>query len=253
MQHQQPHFLSFQPVLRPRLGCFMLALLQLCVILPPPSVAAPSDRFKSFEIRIIRPKYFTKSSKFEIGVQFGAIVNQPFIYTFQGNGNITYHINEAIAVEVLSSYGISLDRREKNILEDNFAIQTVIHRTHHILGGALLWTPFYGKFRTSSSRLVYFDFFLLGGISATGIEYKREDCANSDDLSNNTVKSRVVNYPTGSAGGGQKIFLSKKVALRWDISYMIFRADDADNLCGAASRKAPLENVLIKVGISRFF
>lgn len=231
----------------------MLALLQLCVMLPPPSMAAPSDRFKSFEIRIIRPKYFTKSSKFEVGVQFGAIVNQPFIYTFQGNGNITYHINEAIAFEVLGSYGISLGRREKDILETQFAIQTVIHRTHHIISGSLLWTPFYGKFRTSSSRLVYFDFFFLGGVSATGIEYKLDDCSNSDELVNNSIKSKVVNYPTGTLGGGQKIFLSKKSALRWDISYMLFRADDADNLCGSGSRKSTLENVLIKVGISRFF
>ena len=40
----------------------------------------PNERFKNVEIRVIRPRYFTKRKRVELGAQFTSIMNESFIY-----------------------------------------------------------------------------------------------------------------------------------------------------------------------------
>lgn len=232
-------------------------------------LAQEQDRFKDFEIRVIRPKYFTKTSEVEVGIQLGAIVNDSFLYTFQSNANLTYHFNEGLGLELAGAYGISLDRVEKGVLEDGFSIRPSLNRPQHFVGAALVWTPIYGKFQISGNRLAYFDFFVLGGGGMTGILYKRMDCAESDSQTKTSTATtsaqqaaKVKNYLTPQIGGGQKIYINKKVALRWDIVSQIYFPKSGDNICQNAAGQAGAEtsegrvtksNIIVKLGFSRFF
>ena len=40
------------------------------------------QRFENVEIRVVRPRFFNKRKRFELGTQFSAIMNETFIYTF---------------------------------------------------------------------------------------------------------------------------------------------------------------------------
>lgn len=233
---------------------------------PYKGLAGEQDRFKDFEIRVIRPKYFTKTSEIEVGIQLGAIVNDSFLYTFQSNANLTYHFNEGLGLELAGAYGISLDRVEKGVLEEGFSIRPSLNRPQHFAGGALVWTPIYGKFQISGNRLAYFDFFGLAGGGVTGILYKRLDCATGENESQTKTSAaapaqqaaKVKNYPTYQVGGGQKIYINKKVALRWDMVLQGYFTRSSDNICErtAGQGKSKLENkqnAIIKLGFSRFF
>ncbi|MCY4444647.1 MAG: outer membrane beta-barrel domain-containing protein [Proteobacteria bacterium] len=228
--------------------------------------AQKDDRFDDFEIRVIRPKYFTKSFRLETGLQGVAIFNHPFIYTYMGHLNLTFHFNEALALEASGYYGLSLDRNAKTELNSKFLIQTIIHRTQHIGMGSILWTPFYGKFQTSANKLVYFDFFLTGGGGVTGISYQYDHCSQGEQTSQPKLSKKLVHYPTANLGGGQKVFLTKNIAIRWDILYMPYRLRESDGLCvqtaqpdtnaGAsaqADKKRWKVNYVFKLGVSRFF
>ena len=60
-----------------------MAALSLEAFVAGKAFSVPQDkRFKDIEIRVIRPKYFAKRSKFELGAQATVITNQTFIYTF---------------------------------------------------------------------------------------------------------------------------------------------------------------------------
>lgn len=245
----------------------------IAVLIPSQTLAQDSSRFDDFEIRVIRPKYFTKRSKFELGLQLGAIVNDPFLYTFQAHGNLTYHFNEGLGLELSGSYGITTDRSEKRVLTDNFNIRPSLYRPQHFGGAALIWTPLYGKFQVLNTRLVYFEFFGLGGLGATGIFFNWSDCPESDRKAwakkpeNNkqpSPTSSSSNFVSFHAGGGQKIFLNKKISLRWDVLYMGYRTTNTFCKTGKNSpniinipafdrSESHKGNVVMKLGLSRFF
>lgn len=228
-----------------------------------------TKRFKDIEIRVIRPKYFTKRGKFELGTQFNVITNQTFIYTFLVSGLATYHFTESLGIEFLGAYGFSVDKDDKSVLEEK-EIYTLVLRTQYIAGGALLWTPIYGKFQTSSGRLIYFDTFLQFGAGMTGIEYLYDDCPTEEQTLNKATfveppAPQTIPYPTFYGGIGQRFFLDKSSSLRWDLRSMMFTYETFDgecrqkNLDGSVNEelKATSEskrqfNVTIQIGYSIF-
>ena len=44
--------------------------------------AKQKERFKDTEIRVIRPSYFNKAKRFELGAGMNMVMNESFIYTF---------------------------------------------------------------------------------------------------------------------------------------------------------------------------
>ena len=85
-----------------------------------------------------------------------------------------------MALEVGASYGVSVDKDDKRILDDEFDIKTQILRTSYIINGGILWTPVYGKTQLPSGRLLYFDSFLHTSVGMTGVEYDYAQCIVPD-------------------------------------------------------------------------
>ena len=60
----------------------ILLLIIGCQIYTPIVLAEGQDeRFKDVEIRVIRPKYFTKRKHFELGADFSVVTNQTLSQT----------------------------------------------------------------------------------------------------------------------------------------------------------------------------
>jgi outer membrane beta-barrel protein len=236
-----------------------LTLFAGFVFLPPSSTLAQDnqEKFEDYEIRVIRPKYFQKSGRFELGAQFNAVMNETFIYTFLATGLMTYHFNEILAIEGAASYGFSINKEDKRILFDEYRVRTQIFRTTYMLEAALQWTPIYGKWQLPSGRLVYFDTFLAGGGGLTGVEWKYSDfcstpAAGTYDLPADTLKS----YPTFLIGGGQRFYVRRDVAVKWDIRSHWVMYDKLDAECNpeAASSSSDLHtNITMQLGASKFF
>ena len=216
------------------------------------------DRFKSFEIRVIRPKYLTKTFQFELGTQFSAIFSDTFIYTYLGVLNTTFHLNENIAIEASGAYGFSLFNSYQKTLDQDFNIKPIVHRQRHLATGALLLTPFYGKFQSLSDNLYYFDIFLSIGGGVTGVYYQYDHCSSSSGSDLAGKKPTVKNYSSVVYGLGQKIFISKKTAVRWDINNTSYWIDPSHGNCvtevNEKSSDRKLKNyVSVRLGVSRFF
>lgn len=207
--------------------------------------------FDAYEIRVIRPKYMAKRGRAELGAQGTLIMNQSFIYTLMLSGMLDYHFSEMFALEVGGSYGFSIDKDDKRILNDEFDIKTQILRTQYIAGGGLLWTPIYGKTQLTSGRVVYFDSFLTFQGGMTGIDYTYEQCITPADKPAAQTKS----YPTGIIGFGQKYFLSQNAGLRWDVRDYIFSYEKGDGTCTPAEPVGAdiHQNITLQIGASTFF
>ena len=234
----------------------------LIVLAIAPLAQAELGSFDAYEIRVIRPKYMAKRTRIELTGQGSIVMNQAFIYTFMATGLLNYHFNEMFALELGGSFGFSVDKEDKRILEEEFNIQTQILRTQYLASGGLLWTPAYGKTQLASGKVLYFDTFLSGGVALTGIDYTYDQCIQPEGEVESEVAPkpapRTVSYPGAYIGLGQKFFVSKDLSLRWDIRDSIFAYDTNDGSCTPdeppeVQRTSSHQNVTLSIGATTFF
>ena len=219
--------------------------------------AAEDERFSDFEIRVIRPRYFSKRKKIELGAQAIAITNQTFIYTYLFSGILTYHFSEQIGLQLSVATGWSIDKEDKTILEKDFNIKTQIIRSNSIFGGSVLWTPMYGKYQMASGRLIYFDTYLSMGAGTTGVAYKFDHCIANPEDSASLRTDYVKQYPTINGGMGQRFFVSRQSSINWDLKVHALQVDARDGACvddpDVAESKSLFNNLTMQLGYSQFF
>ena len=227
--------------------------------LPSATTVFAAEQFDKYEIRVIRPKYFTKTGRLETGAQLSIVMNQPFIYTYLATGILDYHFSETLAFEGALAYGFSIDKDDKRSLKSNFGIKTQILRTEYFMEGGALYTPIYGKYQLTSGQLIYLDMFLSGGVGMTGVNYLYDHCPSPDDSPNADIvqapSPQTKSYPTFFAGLGQRVFLDKKLSLRWDVRAHIFSYNTADGACDpsiAEKASKAQTNVTMQLGAGYF-
>ncbi len=243
----------------------VLAILASLLSAWPISQADESERFKDVEIRVIRPRYFTKSGRLEVGAAMNTIMNESFIYTFLATGLLTYHFNETWSVEGTFSYGNSIDREDKRILFDEFDIKTQIFRTSYMFELALQYTPIYGKWQLPSGKLVYFDTYLQAGLGQTGVEWHYNDFCEPPDkkldpTAEDIPKNATKSYPTLMAGIGQRYFVSRKMSYKWDLRANRFQYTVLDGECSPLKAKsaqglggtAPHDTITLLIGVAYY-
>lgn len=207
------------------------------------------ELFKSEEIRVIRPRYFNKSQRLELGSQAISIINQTFSYTFMGSATVVYHLNERWAGELFGSYGFDIDKEDKVLLGSApFNINTQISTPKYFAGSSILWTPMYGKYQLASDSLIYFDSFVSIGGGASGIEHNFLHCKTVEK------ESEIFTYPFFSVGIGQRYFLSQNSSLRWDIKSFQPLVNSSDTECSENSETnyQIIQNITVNLGYAYF-
>ena len=157
-----------------------------------------------------------------------------------------------------------MDKADKRLLFDEFAIKTKILRTFYAFDAELQFTPIYGKWQMTNGKLVYFDTFLLAGAGMTGIQYRYSDFCTPPDasqLASNSVSAvpgdKVVPYPSLILGMGQRYFVSKTMAYNVSVRDNIVFTKKADGSCDTyhpdTGASAPTYDIMLQVGASKYF
>lgn len=219
-----------------------------------------AEQFSSSEVRVIRPRFFSKSGRLETSAQMSVVMNQSFIYTYLATGILDFHFSESIAIEGAGAFGLTIDKDDKKNLDSNFKIKTEIIRTKYFAEGGLLYTPIYGKYQLSSGALIYLDLFVAAGGGMTGVEYLYDHCPKPSDVPSDVTvtappAAKTASYPTGFLGLGQRVFLDKNVSLRWDIRSHFFSYNKGDGACDpltAETSSGSQTNVTMQLGAGYF-
>lgn len=222
--------------------------------------ASGAEQFEKYEIRVIRPKYFAKTGRLETGAQLSVVMNQSFIYTYLATGLLDYHFSESLALEGALAYGFSIDKDDKRSLDSNFKIKTEILRTQYFMEGGLLYTPVYGKYQLANGRLIYLDMFFSAGAGMTGVNYLYDHCPKPSDAPEGVElvappSPKTASYPTFFAGLGQRVFMDKKLSLRWDVRGHFFSYNTVDGACDpsvAAKGTGQQTNITMQLGAGYF-
>ena len=223
------------------------------------------QRFENVEIRVVRPRFFNKRKRFELGAQFSAVMNETFIYTFMASGLANYHLNESWSLGVNGSFGLSMDKSDKRILFDNFEIKTKILRTLYSVDAEIQFTPIYGKWQMTGGKLVYFDTFLIGGAGMTGIQYRYSDFCTAPEAAqiaradgpSALPPDKVVPYPSVVFGLGQRFFVSNNLAYNVSVKDNIVFPQVKDGSCDTYHPDTGTSdanyNIMLQIGASKYF
>ena len=207
-----------------------------------------SNSNEEYQINVIRPKFFVKKSRTELGADLAAVLNQTFTYTYLLSGVIVYHFTDSWGLGVTGAYGLTANKEDRDILRDTFSITVDIFTTEWIAEASVLWTPVYGKYQLTSGRLVYFDTYVSAGFGLMGIAIQSKQAGEIVDTPYSCY-SPVI-------GAGQRFYLSKKTSLRWQIRDHIIQYNS--QRCSPATPEdgepdySLYHTIVTQVGISYF-
>lgn len=248
------HF--FQSIVRRR---FSLAsgkgwlLPALLLILCPGRAAHASENFEDSEIRVIKNKYFEKSMRLELSAGLASVMNQAFLYTYLGGVNVGFHFTEQFGVQGEAYLGQTVRKGDCDTLGTSFRIDPVVQEIKNYFGGAVSYTPIYGKFQMASGRVIYFDWFFEAGAGISRIRSGGVGCAAGGSSSEEVPVEGSALSVLGSTG--QRIFLNENVSFNWRVRLMRaegIRNDGANNAKKSGLGADAQNYVLLNLGVSYF-
>jgi outer membrane beta-barrel protein len=163
-------------------------------------------------IKAVARKTFVKTGRFEFHPNLMFTVNDPFIRNFAAGGRLSWHLNEAFAVEVGGGYipPFFVQQLEPvELLEDELALINADNKLLALADVGVTFSPLYGKMAVFGDSIIHFDGFLSGGVGAT--------FDNGIDLI----------HPAMNVGVGGRVFLSRWLVVRADVRDYIYPQDKA--------------------------
>lgn len=245
-----------------RVGICLLLTLNSVAISFQEDPALAESQFSDYEIRVIRPRFFSKVKKLETSVGVMTLTNQSFVYSLLGYASLNWHFSESLAAEVNTAYGNSFDKKDKSLLDERFEISTTIMRTEHLANAKILFTPSYGKMNLPDGDMLYFDTYVAVGVGQTGVRYTYDHCEPPENYPEEVrsripsrPRERVVQYPTGSLSLAQRFFLTRETSARVGVDFQSFAYNSADGTCERTAEKKTEfhENIFLFTGWSKFF
>ena len=96
------------------------------------AVSNDNELFEGFEIRVIRPRYFIKNKKYELGVAIGQITNEVYTSSSLTSLHFSYHMTNDFNVELNIQNITTRDLNNKKDLQNEFYISTPIQKQNSI-------------------------------------------------------------------------------------------------------------------------
>ncbi len=182
-------------------------------------------------IKAVSRKTFLKTGRFELEPSMQVTVNDAFFRSFVAAGRVSWHINEAFALEVGAGYipPFFVQKLEPvELLRNQLALINADNAVFALADDGLTFSPVYGKVAVLGDGIIHFDSFVSAGLGAT--------FDNGVDLV----------HPTMNIGVGGRIFLTRWLVVRADLRDYIYPQEKA----GIST----LQNLLfVGVGLGFYF
>ncbi len=178
-----------------------------------------SERYQP-DAPAIKKQLFTKKGRHEFSPTLALSTNDAFYQIYYANLMYSYHLADWIGIGVRLSAAFPQETGLTKALKNRFEVTPDVRRPF-ILSSILAearFAPIYGKLNFFSEAVVHFDlYFLVGGglfltypPNVTGDPQKIPD--NPDGMGFS---------PAGVFGFGQRYFLMKWLAIRWEFEVML--------------------------------
>ena len=175
--------------------------LLFAVLLPVMAAAQTSELENPGSVSAIQDRAYRMAAEFDLAV--GVLPLDAFTKQVYGQVSFVYHFTDYFAWQVgRGAYGYNWSTGLKNELEKQYAVlPTTIDAVQFFVGSDLMFTPFFGKIAILNRAVVFYEAYLLLGVTV--------------------FKYTNAFRPAANIGGGIRVFQSK---------YVSFRLEATDNI-----------------------
>ena len=185
------------------------------------------------DIAVIQRRFLPKSGRFELGLGGTFSLNNPFFNNLGLQLRAGYYFTTKIGFELIY---MSLNSNEKDAtrgLRNRDVKTTSLVTPASFVGGALKWSPIYGKMSLVNMAVVPFDIYFSAGAGMTD--------------------TGVSQSPTFHLGTGQIFALSKAMSFRWDFVLNSYGAQVTSSSAASGFVTQNQFDLFISAGVSFFF
>jgi outer membrane beta-barrel protein len=227
----------------------------LALAAPRPARGSEADAFEN-KVPPISGQLYMKAGRFELTPSFNVSVNDPFFTKYFGGLKLDYHITESWGVGVTGAAGTSSPTASASICTANQGctkptdaqLYQVPGRIRSIVGIEGAWSPVYGKLNVLAEVPVHFDLSILAGADWISYDEVLSGADANPPPAGNGLKPARTSSIGGHVGLGMRLFLSRLMALRFEVKDYVYKAD-IGNL-----NTSQLQNQLfLELGLSFFF
>ena len=244
------------PVLMKKLLMPVITIIFLFVLALPARADTKSDRYEA-NVDAIKKQLFTKKGKHELSPIFALSTNDAFYQTYYAGLSYNYHFASWLSVGVLLNAAfaqatgltktLSNPPNPKPGQSPGFGIKPDVRRPFYFSTLALeaRFAPIYGKLNFFSEAIVHFDlYFMLGG--GLFLSHPPDVTGDPDHMS---TPDGMGFHPFGEFGIGQRYFMLRWIALRWEYSVMLM----SENFKLRGDETRLRVNMQFQIGFSFFF
>ena len=239
------------------LACLLMPVAAAALTLEGEDAVSASEQLGDFEsaasasadnkaISVVQPRDFTKAGKVEITPGLAVIPTDIFMTYLPLDLRIAYHFNEAVSLELSSSFlgcfsSESGDHQERTYRQHCLRFPTPLYdkltvneqEITQIRNVSLkelqvarfylnpVWTPFYGKFSALNAQIVHYDFSLTAGVGVLLTETPDET-----DISNRFINAAFE----GNLGFGLRFMFREFFGLRFDFRQFLYMKQEGRGL-----------------------
>jgi outer membrane beta-barrel protein len=169
------------------------------------------------KIYVVQNRKYLKAKQFEFGLNGGIGFGQPYRNSYVFMPRLSYYFSESWGLSALGNLSSNSENGNFQALKDVSSVIPSVRDVNSWGGLSLLWIPFYAKINMFNN-ILYVDWQFEVGPAFVNSEI---DLNNSATGAANPQSDSYVGFFWGT---GQKFFLSKDWALRWDIAGLYYNA-----------------------------
>jgi outer membrane beta-barrel protein len=189
---------------------------------------------------LIQQRYFVKSNRPMISFGGGVHVNNPQHEGFMTQLSAGYFLSEKWGFEAQYTKSMLNGNDVIKQLDSLSGGSSTLDRTKTLdyVGGAILYSPIYGKMSLLGYKILYYDLILSGQLGQT--QYQQTQSSNSTTAS----------APTFGIGITQLFYLNKHISLRVDFNNRWYNAEVLKYTDGSKVKDRTINDTQLSLGLS---
>jgi outer membrane beta-barrel protein len=201
------------------------------------------------KIYVVQNRKYTKKGKLELALSGGIGVGEPYRTRRTVLPRIFYYINESFGVSAFMGFNSNSENSNVEALRAVAGRIPAVRDVQQMVGGSVVWLPFYGKINMFN-QILYLDWHLEAGVGQV-----------SSEIDLNTTFGNPANINESSHtsfhwGTGQKFFITRNFAARLDLLAIYYKAPsgvDGSLTSALGSVEDSYDNYFVTLGVSYTF
>lgn len=201
------------------------------------------------KIYVVQNRKYTKGGKLELALTGGFGVGEPYRTRRTVMPRLFYYINEQFGIGAFMGFNSSTENSNVEALRAVATRKPAVRDIQNMVGGSVMWIPFYGKINMFN-QILYLDWHLEAGVGQVASELDLNTLRDGNPI---LSESSHFSYHWGT---GQKFFITRNFAARLDFLAVYYRAAsgvDGSVTSVQGSAEDNYDNYFVTLGASYTF